>query len=86
MPDAINESTEYMVTTIDNPFNPFTQFEEWFQWDVSAGYNTAALLGRLANSSAELSEPDQAVAIQQAIDEMVEENVTGKYRKVARPS
>jgi hypothetical protein len=86
MTDTIEEPTEYMLTTFDNPFNPFTQWDEWFQWDVSAGYNTSALLARITKSSLELSEPDQALAIQQAIDEIVEENVSGMHRKVVRPS
>lgn len=86
MTDTIDEPVEYMLTTVDNPFNPFTEFEQWFQWDVSAGYNTSAFLARVANSSVELSEADQAVAIQQAIDQIVEENISGMHRKVASPS
>lgn len=86
MSDTIDEPTQYMLTTVDNPFNPFTQFDEWFQWDVSSGYNTAAFLARITKSSSELSEPDQALAIQDAIDEIIEENVNGMFRKVARPS
>jgi arsenate reductase-like glutaredoxin family protein len=77
------EPTQYVLTTVDNPFNPITEFDQWFQWDVSAGYNTAALLARITKSSTELSEPDQALAIQQAIDEIVEENVSGMHRKIA---
>jgi hypothetical protein len=86
MTDTIEEPTQYMLTTVDNPFDPFIQFDEWYQWDVSAGYNTAALLARITKSSSELSEPDQALAIQQAIDEIVEENVTGMFRKVSQSS
>jgi uncharacterized lipoprotein YddW (UPF0748 family) len=77
-------STDYMLTTIDNPFNPFTQFNEWFMWDVNAGYNSSALLARIANVSNSLSEPDQAQAILDAIDEIVSENVNGMFIKVSR--
>lgn len=76
-------TTRYMLTTFDNPFNPFNQFEEWYQWDVAAGYNTSGLLARLTYDSPELSEADQARAIQLAIDEIVKENVCGMYRKVS---
>ena len=79
-----NEPTQYMLTTVDNPFNPFTQFDEWLAWDTNAGYNTSALLGRIAVVSDSLSEPDQALAIQDAIDEIVSENVSGMYRKVSQ--
>lgn len=81
-----NEPTQYMLTTVDNPFNPFTQFDEWLAWDTNAGYNTSSLLGRIAVVSDSLSEPDQALAIQDAIDEIVDENVSGMYRKVSQTS
>jgi hypothetical protein len=85
MTDA-STPTEYMLTTVDNPFNPFTHFDEWLAWDTKAGYNTSSLLARVAVVSESLSEPDQALAIQQAIDEIVTENVTGMYRKVSQSS
>jgi hypothetical protein len=80
------EPTEFMLTTVDNPFDPFTRFDEWLEYDSNLGYNTPALLARVSNVSNDLSEPDQALAIQQAIDEIVQENVSGMFRKVSRNS
>jgi hypothetical protein len=80
------EPTEYMLTTVDNPFDPFTRFDEWLEYDSSMGYNTPAFLDRIANVSNDMSEPDQALAIQEAIDEIVYENVSGMWRKVSRNS
>lgn len=80
------DTVEYMLTTVDNPFNPFTQFNEWFAWDTSAGYNSSGLLARIVMSSDDLSDTDQVVATQQAIDEIVNENVTGMFRKVTADS
>ena len=77
---------EYMLTTVDNPFNPFERFDEWYAYDVGKGYNTAAFLDRIAKVSNDLSEADQHLAIQQAIDEIIEENVLGLWRKVSRES
>lgn len=74
---------EHMLTTIDNPYDPFTHFDEWNQWDQSHGYYTTAFLARIVRSSDELSEADQSLAIEQAIDEIVDENVNGVYTKVA---
>lgn len=76
---------EYMLTTVDNPYNPFTQFDEWFNWDADAGYHTPGLLARIAKTSDELSDADQHLAIQQAIEEIVQENVLGVYRKITAP-
>jgi hypothetical protein len=81
---ADNDPTEYMLTTVDNPFDPFEHFDEWLEYDIGMGYNTASFLDRVAKISDDLSEADQAKAIQDAIDEIVEENVLGVWRKVSR--
>ena len=75
-----------MLTTVDNPYNPFTQFREWLVWDESKGYHTSSLLARVIITSDELSEADQVVARNNAIDEVVKENVLGLFRKVSHSS
>ena len=75
---------EVMLTTIDNPFDPFTQFDEWKLFDESKGYNTCEYLARIVKSSDELSEPDQDLAITDAIEEIIRLNILGIYRKVER--
>lgn len=79
-----DQPIEYMLTTVDNPFDPFTQFDEWLSYDHQLGYDTPSLLARLTFSSDELSEADEQLAIQNAIDEIVSENVSGMFRKVSR--
>lgn len=81
---ALSLGPVYMLTTYDNPFDPFTQWDQWYSWDMSAGYNTPGLLARIAFTSDEISEADQDLAIQNAIDEIVRENVSGMHRKVKR--
>lgn len=75
---------EYMLTTTDNPYDPFTQWDEWFALDVALGYNTCALLDRVTRTSEELNDEDQDLAIETAMDEIVELNASGVHRKVAR--
>ena len=78
---------ESMLTTVDNPFDPFTQFDQWFQWDTSNGYDSLALLARVVRTSEEISDPDQSLALEQGIDEIIRENVSGMHRKVqAKPT
>lgn len=83
---ASDTSTHYMLTTVDNPWSPFTNLDEWMAYDTNAGYNTLRLLDRIACLSDELSEADQAEALDDAIDEIVRENVLGIFRKVSRSS
>lgn len=78
------DGVEYMLSTVDNPFSPFTQFLEWFSFDNTRGYHSAALLARIAKTSNDLPDAVQDQAIQDAIDEIVRENVSGMHRKVTR--
>lgn len=71
-----------MLTTIDNPFNPLKQFDEWYAYDISKGHNTCQYLARIVVSSDDLSDEDQSIAIDKAIDEIVKLNINGLYRKV----
>jgi len=71
-----------MLTTIDNPYNPFKDYDDWYAFDVQQGYFTCAYLARVAKTSDELSEADNDIAIEDAIDEIVELNVLGLYKKV----
>ena len=72
---------EIMLTTIDNPFDPFSQFDEWKSFDEGKGYFTCSYLARIAKVSDELSETDEALEIERAIDEIVKINVLGIYCK-----
>jgi hypothetical protein len=81
-----DNNDDIMLTTIDNPFNPFTSFKEWLFYDISKGYNTPSYLARMSNYSHELSDADQVQAIADAIREIATENVNGLYRVVSRTS
>lgn len=73
-----------MLTTIDNPFDPYDDFDEWFAFDTAQGYHTCAYLARIAKSSDELSPADEELAIDAAIDEIVELDVLGIYKRAER--
>jgi len=74
--------TVHMLTTIDNPYNPFNEFDAWYAYDLSHGYDSLGLLARVANTSDDLSDADQIDAIELAIEEIVVENVSGLHLKV----
>jgi len=71
-----------MLTTVDNPYNPLTDFDDWQAYDEAKGYYTCAYLARIVKTSDELSEEDEAYAIEQAIDEIVKLNILGIYKKI----
>ena len=41
---------ETFLTTNDNPFNPFTQFKDWYSYDRALGYYTPELIDRMFTS------------------------------------
>lgn len=73
-----------MLTTTDNPFNPFDEYDQWLAYDGVLGHNTLSFLARILVTSPDLSEADASQAIEDAIDEIIEYNVNGKYVKVTR--
>lgn len=73
---------QYMLTTADNPYNPFTNFDEWYTWDVAHGYNTCAYLARVSKDSPDISPAQSKRVVDDAIDEIVEYNLTGNYIRV----
>lgn len=73
------------LTTIDNPYDPFNQFNEWFAFDtVIKGYNTCSYLDRISFDTTEMSPEIADVLIENAIDEIIAVNPLGIYKKVYR--
>jgi len=76
------------ITTEDNPFNPFTEWNEWYFYDLSKGYSTCERLDRLAKTSSDLSDEFNNGELNDAIDQLIEMGAIGKdgtivqYKKV----
>lgn len=70
------------LTTFDNPFNPFTEFLDWFRFDVQMGYGTCEYLARIARDSQELSEEENDEEIERACDEIIKYDFMNIYKKV----
>lgn len=71
-----------MITTVDNPFNPLTDWDDWYNYDESKGYYTSEYLARITKTSDDLGEKEQDRAIEEAIDEIIELNPDGFYKKI----
>lgn len=77
-------SSQYALTTIDNPYDPFDNFKEWFLFDVEKGYNSCSYLARIARTSDQFSDEENSREISHAIDEILKYDFTGLYKKVER--
>ena len=71
-----------MLSTIDNPFNPFENFDSWFLFDVEKGYNSCAYLARITKMSDEFTEDEEAEESERAIDEIIKYDFMNLYIKV----
>ena len=76
--------TEVMLTTFDNPYDPFDEFIPWFLYDVEHGYYTCNLLARIAKSSDEFSTIEDKWETERAIDEIIDNDFLNIYKKVTR--
>lgn len=61
------------LSTSDNPYNPLTQYDEWYRFDnVEHDYGTASYLDRVCKTTREFGEELYSNDIEKAIDESVE--------------
>lgn len=70
------------LTTFDNPFDPFEEFDSWYQWDMDHGYDSCGYLDRIAKTSNQLSEEENDEEIERAIDEIIKYDFRNIYKKV----
>ena len=80
---------EVMLSTIDNPYNPFDNFDQWYSYDElkARQENRPTCCGYLARvdaSSDEVSEAEQIQTMNDIIDEIVQLNLSGKFIKLTR--
>lgn len=73
-----------MLTTFDNPFNPFDDFKSWFEFDVEKGYYSCAYLARIAQIEDDFSEEETNAEIERAIDEIIDNDFLNIYKKVSK--
>jgi hypothetical protein len=72
------------ATTIDNPFNPFEDFNSWFMFDIEKGYDTSSKLGRLTNLTEDMTEKEENEEVERAVDRLIEIDPLDIYIKVVK--
>ena len=77
---------EVTATTIDNPFNPFEDFNSWFMFDTEKGYYTSSKLARLTNLEENMTQKEENEEVERAVDELISVDPLDLYIKVVRES
>ena len=73
-----------MLTTFDNPYDPFDQFTLWLMFDKEKGYNSCEHLARIVQLSDDLTEREIDEETERAIDEIIKYDPLNIYKKVTR--
>ena len=73
-----------MLTTIDNPFDPFEQFTSWMLFDKEKGYDSSERLMRIANISDDMTQKEVDEEIERAVDEIIKYDFMNIYVKVKK--
>lgn len=63
------------VTTNDNPFDYFDDFDNWLLYDIEKGYHTLEVMSRLTYTSTELSDAVYEAEIERVVNDMVYHDV-----------
>lgn len=74
----------YMLSTKDNPYDPFVDYDSWFAFDTNNNYNSCSLLDRIANTSETMTDYEQQMEINRAIDEIVTLDPTDTFIRLER--
>ena len=75
---------QFALTTFDNPFNPFDDFTSWCSFDKDHGYDSSALLMRIAELTDEMTDIEENKEIERAIDRIIELDPFNIYTKVSK--
>ena len=77
--------TEYMLTTIDNPYDYFTEFDKWFFYDTSVkGYYSCNYLARIAKIEDDMTQKEINEEIRRAIDEIIQYDFRNIFKRVSK--
>lgn len=73
-----------MLSTSDNPYDYFDDFDNWYRYDMDKGYNSCAYLARIARTSDQLTNEENVKEIERAIDEIIKYDFLNIYIKVSK--
>ena len=73
-----------MLSTVDNPYNPFDEFDKWLVYDISKGHNCCGIVDRITTTSRDFSDAMQTSDISEAIERFVSADPFDLYIKVTK--
>ena len=74
-------NNDYMLTTVDNPYNPFEQFTQWLLFDKEKGYNSCDKLGRIVQLRDDMTQNEIDEETKRAIDLIIQLDFTDTFTR-----
>lgn len=75
---------QFMLTTVDNPYDPFEDFTSWLLFDNEKGYNSSDKVTRIAKLTDDMTDFEENEEIERAIDVIIEHDFLNIYKKVSK--
>lgn len=75
---------QFALTTFDNPFNPFDDFDQWYSFDKEKGYDSSEKVMRLAELTDEMTDIEENLEIERVIDRIIALDFLNIYKKVSQ--
>ena len=74
-------ATSFMLTTKDNPYDPFEEFALWLLYDNEQDYNSCGKLARVAQITSDMSQVEIENERERAIDEIIKHDFLNIYQR-----
>ena len=80
-----NDTLHIWITTVDNPCDPFDDFDNWYRFDETKGYCTSGYLARYFDAdTSDMNDTEYEARLAIAIDKILNNDFMGQYFKVTR--
>lgn len=75
---------QFALSTFDNPFDLFKDFDSWLSFDKDHHYDSSERLMRTARVSDDMSDVEENKEIERAIDTIIKNDFLNIYIKVSQ--
>lgn len=73
-----------MLTTVDNPYDPFDQFDSWLLFDKEKGYDSCEKIARMVNVTDDMTQKEVDEEANRAIEKIIQLDFLDIYKKAYR--
>lgn len=70
------------LTTKDNPFSPFKDFDDWLLYDIQHNYGTLNYFARVCRTTNDMTDEEITIENERAVDQIIKNDIFDMYKKV----